>query len=259
MGLTMPALPGLLGAAGRRRLLTGPGLRRVLRRPALRQILAAQAVMRLLTAPAMALFLGPPPAAAHHVGLYTPRDNDVSTNFKQIKFALQAGKPGVALTLFQTGALRQEMRARTASLPAGLEESTRAALKAGDAREAELRLMTFFAGLARDLAREADRQLADSTADTAGRAATGRKFLEAIWRYYNLIDFVVSQRDNKAAVAVRLAFDEAETYVKSDSLRTAADPDRAREPLRRIAETLGRVIEQSATPTESATPTRRES
>jgi hypothetical protein len=201
----------------------------------------------------------PPEAAAHHVGLYTPRDNDVSANFKQIKFALQAGKPPVALKLFESGALRQEMRARSAHLPAGLEESTRAAIKTGDTSAAERYLMVFFAGLARDLAREADRQLAGSSAGAEARAATGRKFLEAFWRYYNLIDFVVSQYDNKAAVAIRLAFDEAETYVKGDPPRPAVDPDQVRQPLRRIADILSTVIEQSAPAAQSVTPTRRES
>ena len=110
--------------------------------------------------------------------------------------------------------------------------------------------MIFFAALARDLALEADRQLGDARADAEARAATGRKFLEAIWRYYNLIDFVVTQRDNKSAVAIRLAFDEAEAYVKSapEALpRPAANPERVREPLRRIAQILSVVIEQSST------------
>jgi hypothetical protein len=200
-----------------------------------------------LAAHALLLVLVPLTAAAHHVGLYTPRDNDVSTNFKQVKFALEAGKPDVALRLFDTGALRQEMRARAAALPPDMEQTTRAAIQAGDTRAAELRLTIFFAGLTRDLAREGERQLADSTAGVEARAAVGRRFLEAIWRYYNLIDFVVSQRDNKAAVAVRLAFDEAEASVKSDPARPAVDPDRLRQPLRRIADTLGRVIEQFAT------------
>jgi len=209
-----------------------------------------------LTAHTLLLVLLPVAAAAHHVGLYTPRDNDISTNFKQVRFALEAGKPDVALRLFDTGAVRQEMRARAAGLPPDMEQTTRAAIQAGDARAAELHLTIFFAGLARDLAREGERQLADSTAGAEVRAAVGRRFLEAIWRYYNLIDFVLSQRDNKAAVAVRLAFDEAEASVKSDRARPAVDPDRLRQPLRRIADTLGRVIEQFATPASkpSATP-----
>src|SRR5439155_13491450 len=45
------------------------------------------------------------PAAAHHVGAYVPKDNAVTTNFKHVKFAVQAKKFDVALQLFETGAL----------------------------------------------------------------------------------------------------------------------------------------------------------
>ena len=92
------------------------------------------------------------------------------------------------------------------------------------------------------------------------RLAAGRKFLEAIWRYYNLVDFAVTQYDSKAGVAIRLAFDEAEGYAKepvgstgpkpaSSAARPAATPDPAkmREPLRRIAQTLSGLIETSST------------
>jgi hypothetical protein len=188
------------------------------------------------------------PASAHHVGAYVPKDNAVTTNFKQVKFSVQARKFDVALRLFETGPLRAEMRAHAATLPAGLEDGTRAALTAGDGPEVERRLMIFFAALARDLALEADHQLArpDSTAET--RVDTGRKFLEAIWRYYNLVDFAVATRDNKASVAVRLAFDEAETYVKPATGGAApADPAGLRKPLQRIAQVLSTLIDASST------------
>jgi hypothetical protein len=200
------------------------------------------------------------PALAHHVGAYVPRDNEVSANFKQIKFAIQARKFDVALRLFETGALRAELRTRAARLPAGLEESTRAALRAGDGPRAERDLMAFFAVLIRDLAIDADRRLADTTEAAPARAAAGQKFLEAIWRYYNLVDFAVSQYDPKAAVAVRLAFDEAEGYAQGgpaavggtvgpESKRVTAravappDPEKMREPLQRVARTLSGLIE----------------
>jgi hypothetical protein len=187
------------------------------------------------------------PASAHHVGAYVPKDNAITTNFKQVKFSVQASKYDVALRLFDTGALRAEMRAHAATLPPGLEDGTRAALTAGDGPEVERRLMIFFAALSRDLALEADRQIArpDTAAET--RIATGRKFLEAIWRYYNLVDFAVATRDNKASVAVRLAFDEAETYVKPPAAGvTPADPAGIRQPLQRIAQTLSTLIEASS-------------
>jgi hypothetical protein len=208
------------------------------------------------------------PATAHHVGAYVPRDNEISANFKQLKFSIQARKFDVAARLFETGAIRLEMRARTGRIPNGLEEATRAALVAGDGARAERGLMVFFAALIRDLALEADRRLADTRESVPARVTTGLKFLEAIWRYYNLVDFTVGQYDPKAAVAVRLAFDEAEGYaqgspapagdpagnnVAPESRRVTARPvaapapEKMREPLQRIARTLSGLIETSMT------------
>ena len=163
----------------------------------------------------------PGAAAAHHVGVYVPRDNDVSTNFKQLKFSIQAAKFDVAARLFETGALRTEMRAQGGRLPAGLEESTRRAINSADARGAERCLMLFFAALARDLALDADRRLADASESAEARMAAARKFLEAMWRYYNLVDFAVTQYDGKTGVAVRLAFDEADGYTRDPAAVTA--------------------------------------
>ena len=188
------------------------------------------------------------PAGAHHVGAYVARDNDVSANFKQIKFSMQVGKFDVARRLYETGALRKDLRAQASKLPIGLDDAIGAALTAGKADAAETGLMVFFAALARDLALEADRRLADMQALPAARVAGGAKILEAIWRYYNLVDFAVSQRDPKAATAVRLAFDEAEGYAKA---QTPA-PERMRAPLTQIARVLTGVIEASAPPARNA-------
>ena len=213
----------------------------------------------------LALLLAPAAAGAHHVGTYVPQDNEITTNFKQVKFSVQAKKFDVASRLFEQGALRAEMRAKAATLPPGLEAATRAALQARDALEVERQLMLFFAALARELALEADRRLADPKLPLEARAQTGQRFLEAIWRYYNLVDFAVSSRDSKTSVAVRLAFDEAEGYARSTAapaavnpcagVKTAAgraqvppDPSKLREQLRRIAQVLADLIEASSTP-----------
>src|SRR5256886_151249 len=114
--------------------------------------------LRAVALAVLAVVTGVAPAAAHHTGVYTPKDNAISANFKQLKFSLQAGKFDVALRLYDEGALRAEMRARAATLPAGLEARTRAALAAHDAGEAERGLMLFFVALARDLAVQAERR-----------------------------------------------------------------------------------------------------
>jgi hypothetical protein len=186
------------------------------------------------------------PAAGHHTGVYTPKDNAITENFKQVKFSAQAGKFDVALRLYDAGPLRAEMRSRAATLPEGLEGRARAALVARDAAEAERALAIFFVALARDLAREADRQLAAGAAP----ATIGPRFLEAIWRYYNLADFVVGQRDARASVAMRLAYDDAETLARPAS--GAPDATRLRASFARLAQILGNLIE-------TTTPVRRNS
>jgi hypothetical protein len=203
------------------------------------------------------------PAAAHHVGSWAPRDNEISANFKQLKFSLQARKFDVALRLYETGALRAELRKRGAPLPPGTDGEILAALRAGDAPEAERGLVLFFAVLIQHLARDAERQVGDAGVPRGARVAAGQKFLEAIWRYYNLVDFAVAQRDAKAAAAMRLAFDEAEGYVKGTAAPVAGnpcagpkpaspgagDPAKMLEPLRKIARILGGVIETFGTST----------
>ena len=219
--------------------------------------------MRIWPAAALVL-LAAAPATGHHVGTYVPRDNEISANFKQLKFSIQARKFDVAARLFETGAIRAEMRAQGGRIPSGLEEATHAALAAGDGPRAERSLTIFFAVLIRDLALEADRRLADAREPAPARVATGLKLLEAIWRYYNLVDFTVGQYDPKAAVAIRLAFDEAEGYAQG-SPSPAADtvapgsrrvsspppaapaPEKMREPIQRIARTLSGLIETSTT------------
>lgn len=220
---------------------------------------------------ALALTATVVPARAHHVGAYTVRDNEVSQNFKQIKFALQARKLDVAARLYDDGAVRREMTARAAQLPAGLEAATRTALRAGDVPRAEAGLAALFAALARDLAVEANRRVTDEAMTPEARLAAATRFLEAIWRYWNLIDFVASQRDPKAAVAIRLAYDEAESLTRSGASerpasspvaanpcagprpktppRPAADPARLRAPFGRIAETLDSVVQTLETVT----------
>ena len=77
--------------------------------------------MRALVTLAL-LLAGAASAGAHHVGVYTPRDNEITTNFKQIKFSLQAKRFEVALRFFEQGALRAAMHQKARSLPPGLDE-----------------------------------------------------------------------------------------------------------------------------------------
>jgi hypothetical protein len=219
--------------------------------------------MTLAAALLMAALGGLPALAhAHHLGTYSPRDNAITANFKEIKFSVQARKFEVALRLFEAGAVRREMREQAAALPPDLEAATRAALSTGDGPGVERALMLFLAGLARNLAVEAQAQVSAPGLSAEARAASARLFLEAIWRYYNLIDFAVSQRAPKISVALRLAFDDAEGLAKGSATPVAvttpsgtkpaaarpgiaADPAKLREPLQRIARALEELIELS--------------
>ena len=104
-----------------------------------------------------------------------------------------------------------------------------------------MRPTTWLVVLARDLAREADHQLAAGAAP----GTIGPRFLEAIWRYYNLADFAVGQRDARASVAMRLAYDDAETLVRPAS--GAPDAARLRAAFGRIAQILGQLIDTTTT------------
>jgi hypothetical protein len=196
-----------------------------------------------VVAASMTTLLLAAPAAAHHVGYYTPRDNDLSASYKQIKFALLAQKFDVAARLYQEGALRKELRRRAAALPPGLDASIGTALRAGRAEEAEHGMMLFFVALLRDLTAETERRLEDREASPEARAAAARKLLEAIWRYYNLVDFVVTRHQPAAGGGIRLAFDEAEVHVKEGA---EPAPERALPPLRTIARILTGVLEAAS-------------
>jgi len=72
------------------------------------------------------------PAAAHHVGVFVPRDDDITKNFKEIKFAVEARRFDLALKLFDDGVIHATMEKEEKRLPRGLEDSLRAALRGKD-------------------------------------------------------------------------------------------------------------------------------
>src|SRR5439155_690434 len=70
----------------------------------LREMARRRVALATMAAAIALVVAGAGPVPAHHVGTYVPRDNDVSANFKQLKFSLQARKFEVAGHLFETGA-----------------------------------------------------------------------------------------------------------------------------------------------------------
>lgn len=167
--------------------------------------------MRRVLVLLLGMALGPGPALAHHVGVFVPKDTDITLNFKQIKASAQAGRFDVALRLFDAGILHGTMEKHEKSLPPGLEDGLRASLKVNDLPGAELRLSIFLAYLTRERIRDAVARLRDSGMAPAERREQARKILNGAWRYYNLADFVISQQNAKASVALRMAFEDSQT------------------------------------------------
>lgn len=152
-------------------------------------------------------------ALAHHVGVFTPKDTDLTANFKQIKASAQAGRFDVAVKLFDDGILHDTMEKYEKSLPPGLEDGLRASLKAKDLPGAELRLSIFLAFLTRERIRDAVAKLRGPALGREQRWEQARKILNAAWRYYNLADFVIMQQNAKASVALRMAFEDGQSYL----------------------------------------------
>ncbi|MBI4637729.1 MAG: hypothetical protein HY727_15440 [Candidatus Rokubacteria bacterium] len=201
---------------------------------------------------ALVLAIGLPASAmAHHVGVYIPKDNDISKNFKDIKFAGQSGRFDLALKLFDDGIVHATMERREKELPRNLEDGLRAAIKAGDLQGVELRLGIFLAFMTKERVADALERLQNGALSPERRRDQARKFLNAAWRYYNLADFVVTAQDPKTAVALRMGFEDAYTYLGSMMVDPMWAGGSSRPPVpaddRRASAALARMLEASTT------------
>lgn len=194
-------------------------------------------------------------ADAHHVGGFTPKDSDITLNFKQIRASAQARRFEVAVKLFDDGILHGTMEKYEKQLPPGLEDGLRASLKAGDLPGAELRLSIFLAFMARELVRNAAGRLQEQSLLPVQRWDHARRILIAAWRYYNLADFVVARMNAKASAILRVAFEDSQTYLGGmmvDPMWAAgtnakpAEPDdeKAAAAIALMERTLGEVIRE---------------
>jgi len=62
------------------------------------------------------------------------------------------------------------------------------------------------------------------------------------------VDFAISRRDARASVAMRLAYDDAETLVRPAATPAAVSSTRVREAFRRIADILSGIIHAPPAP-----------
>lgn len=203
-------------------------------------------------------------ANAHHVGVFTPKDDSITKNFKDIKFASQAGRFDVALTLFDDGVVHETMEKFEKALPPGLEDGLRTALKGQNLPGVELRLALFLAFMTGDRIRSAMEKLEDQRLEPEQRREQARKLVNAAWRYYNLADFVISRQDPKASVILRTSFEDAQTFLGSTLAgadgtaavtpqRGGRDEGKALAALALTERTLGEVIRAGALAARSGT------
>lgn len=190
------------------------------------------------------------PAAAHHVGAFVPKDDDVSRNFKEIKFAVEAGRFDLALRLFDDGVIHATMEKEEKRLPRGLEDALRAALRGKDSAGVELRLAVFLTFMTRERLAFARERLRRADLTPERRQQQVRRVLDAAWRYYNLADFAVVTRDAKTSAALRLGFEDAYTYLGGAMVDPmwagAASAGASRVDEAKAAAVIGRLIETSA-------------
>ncbi len=170
--------------------------------------------MRRALGPALILFAAiSDPAAAHHVGAFIPKDDDVTRNLKEIRFAAEAGRPVLAVKLFDEGIVHTTMEKEEKRLPRGLEDGLRAALHRQDRPGTELRLAIFLAFLTRERLSDARARIHRPDLRPERRREQARKLINAAWRYYNLADFVITAQDARTGVALRIGFEDAQTYL----------------------------------------------
>jgi len=153
------------------------------------------------------------PAAAHHVGVFIPKDDDITRNLKEIRYAAEAGRPVLAVKLFDEGIVHTTMEKEEKRLPRGLEDGLRAALHRQDRPGTELRLAIVLAFLTRERLSDARARIHRPDLRPERRREQARKLINAAWRYYNLADFVITAQDARTGVALRIGFEDAQTYL----------------------------------------------
>ena len=170
--------------------------------------------MRRALGSALILFVAiSDPAAAHHVGVFIPKDDDITRNLKEIRYAAEAGRPVLAVKLFDEGIVHATMEKEEKRLPRGLEDGLRAALHRQDRPGTELRLAIVLTFLTRERLSDARGRIHRPDLRPERRREQARKLINAAWRYYNLADFVITAQDARTGVALRMGFEDAQTYL----------------------------------------------
>lgn len=177
---------------------------------------------------------------AHHLGVYVPKDDEITASFKRMKVFLEQRRPDLLKKEFAEDRWVQrrmsEVDARYRStLVADMERS----LAAASIPDAELTLVRFFCFVAREKVQETLDRVARPGLSASRKEDQGVKLLAVAWRYYNLVDFRVSNYAPTVASAAKVAFEDAEYYLgKSSKGRQAFDEAKAREALSRFKDLM---------------------
>lgn len=189
------------------------------------------------------------PAAAHHLGVIVPQDDEVTLAFKRIRGLLAGGRFDLAARECEGTPLGRRLAEASRGGTPDVRAEVRAALARRDAAGTELALMRFFLVVVRGLLGEALARVNDPGLAERTKADQALKLLAAGWRYYNLVDFTLYRRDAKAALRARLAFGDAEFALGGSKSRQARyDGAAARRALEQFRALLAEVLDATAPP-----------
>ena len=185
---------------------------------------------------------------AHHLGVYVPRDDEITASFKRMKVFLEQRRADLlAQELAADPWVRRRMAEVDARYRATLAGDMERAVAAGRLEDADRTLVRFFCFVVREKVQEALDRLAQPELTPRQKEDQGAKLLAAAWRYYNLVDFRVGNVAPRVAAASRVAFEDAEHYLgKSAKGRQAFDAGKARGALGKIRDLMTEFLAATA-------------
>ena len=196
---------------------------------------------------AIALAAPAAPAFAHHLGVIVPQDDEVTAVFKRVRALLSEGRFDLAARECEDTPLGRRLAEASRGGPPDVRAEVLGALARHDAPGTELALLRFFLVVVRNLAGEALRRVNDPGLSERAQGEQALKLLAAGWRYYNLVDYTLYRREAKAALRVRLAFEDVEFALGGTKSRQARyDGAAARRALEQFLALLAEVLDATA-------------
>ena len=196
---------------------------------------------------AVVLAIPAAPGSAHHLGFIVPPDDDVTLGYKRIRSVIKEGRFELAARECGATPLGRRLDEASRHAPPDVRNEVRAAIARRDAPGTELALARFFLVIVRGLVSEAVSRVQDAALTERVKADQALKLLAAGWRYYNLADYAIYQRDVKAALGVRLAFEDAEFALGGGKAKQARyDEGAARRTLEAFRGLVAKILEETA-------------